>query len=181
MSAAPDDPAIERSLDSLARTPAVLRALLEGLEEPWLRADEGANTYSAYDVVGHLIHGEDTDWIPRVEHLLRHGETQPFVPFEREGMRERFAKMTMAELLALFERRRAESLARLRSLALTNADLERRGRHPELGSVTLHELISTWVVHDLAHLAQVTRVLAKHRAPEIGPWKAYFRVLGDRA
>jgi len=177
----PDVPdPLARSIDLLARTPAVLRALLYSLDEPWLRADEGPDTYSAYDVVGHLVHGEDTDWIPRVEHLLRHGETQPFVPFEREGMRARFAKATLGELLALFERRRAESLAHLRELALTPADLERRGRHPELGSVTLLELVSTWVVHDLAHLAQVARVLAKHRAPEIGPWAAYFRVLADR-
>lgn len=172
--------AIERTLDFLARTPHVLRALLSGLEERWARADEGPGTYSAYDVVGHLIHGEDTDWVTRTEHILAHGAARPFTPFDREGMRAHGAERGLAELLALFERRRAESLARVRELRLSPADLERRGRHPELGPVTLGQLLSTWVVHDLAHLAQIARVLAKERGPEIGPWRAYFRVLSDR-
>jgi hypothetical protein len=171
---------LERSLDFLARTPAVLHALLDGLEERWADADEGPGTYSARDVVGHLIHGEDTDWVVRTEHVLAHGGEKAFAPFDREGMRETHAGADLRELLALFARRRAESLARIRELDLTPADLERGGLHPELGPVTLAQLVSTWVVHDLAHLAQVARVLAKARAPEIGPWRAYFRVLSDR-
>ena len=174
---------LERSLDFLARTPHVLRSLLAGLEEPWITADEGPDTYSPLDVVGHLIHGEDTDWVPRTLHILAHGEHVPFVPFvpfDREGMRGRLETLAPRELLELFARRRAESLARLLALNLVEADLARRGRHPELGPVTLGQLLSTWVVHDLAHLAQIGRVLAKARAQEIGPWAAYFRVLGDR-
>src|SRR5262245_25586480 len=169
---------LARSLDFLARTPDVLRSLLAGLEEPWIHADEGPDTYSPHDVVGHLIHGEDTDWVTRTEHILEHGDAVPFVPFDREGMRGN--EQSMAELLDHFERRRGESLARIRELGLTSADLARRGRHPDLGPVTLGQLLSTWVVHDLAHLSQIARVLAKERAPEIGPWKAYFRALTDR-
>jgi hypothetical protein len=171
---------LERSLDFLSRTPATLSALLLGLEGDWIRANEGPATYDAFDVVGHLIHAEDDDWIPRIEHVLAAGEETPFRPFDREGMRRKYASATLRELLATFAARRAESLTRLRALGLTNADLARRGRHPELGTVTLGELLSTWVVHDLSHLAQIARVLAKARADEIGPWRAYFRVLSDR-
>ena len=174
------DPSLTRSLGLLARTPAVLRALLDGLDADWARTNEGPDTYSPYDVVGHLIHGEETDWVPRTEHILAHGEEIPFVPFDREGMRERPAEVSLEELLDLLERKRAESLARIRELELGPRDLERVGQHPEFGRVTLAQLISTWVVHDLAHLSQVTRVLAKARAGEIGPWKAYLRVLSDR-
>lgn len=171
---------LDRTLDFLARTPDVLRALLAGLDEGWLAANEGPGTYSTLDVLGHLVHGEETDWVPRSEHILAHGAARPFTPFDREGMRAE-PRRTSAELLDLFERRRAESLTRLRALALTPADLERQGRHPALGPVTLGQLLSTWLVHDLAHLAQITRVLAKERAGEIGPWTAYFRVLNDRS
>jgi uncharacterized damage-inducible protein DinB len=171
---------LERSLDFLARTPGVLRQLLAGLERDWTSADEGAGTFSPFDVLGHLIHGEDTDWVVRIEHVLAHGQRTPFVPFDRQGMQARFERSSPEELLELFERRRAENLARVRALALAPADLERRGQHPELGPVTLGQLLATWVVHDLAHLGQIARVLAKARADEIGPWQAYFRVLADR-
>ena len=166
--------------DLLARTPAVLEALLAGLDARWLAANEGPGTYSPRDVVGHLIHGEDTDWIPRLEHLLEHGARVPFTPFDREGMRGRFDSAPIGELLAHLARRRGESLARLDELALRSEDAARPGLHPALGPVTLGQLVATWVVHDLAHLAQITRVLAKARADEIGPWRAYFRVLEDR-
>ena len=172
---------LTRSLDFLARTPRILRALLAGLDEEWLRADEGPGTYSARDVLGHLIHGEDTDWVPRIEHLLAHGERVPFVPFDREGMRGRYDGLSIGALLELFERHRSESLAHLKALELGARELAAKGRHPELGPVTLAQLLSTWVVHDLAHLAQIGRVMAKARAPEIGPWTAYFRVLTDRS
>lgn len=172
---------LPRLLDSLARTPRVLRALLDGLDEERVHRDEGPGTYSAFDVLGHLIHAEETDWIPRTEHLLAHGADVPFEPFDREGMRGRLDALDLGARLTLFEQRRAESLARIRALALGPAALARQGRHPELGPVTLSQLLSTWAVHDLAHLAQVARVLAKARADDIGPWKAYFRVLADRA
>jgi DinB family protein len=171
---------LERSLDLLGRTPLVLRAFLAGLEPEWLRADEGAETYSPHEVLGHLIHGEDTDWVVRTEHLLEHGERVPFVPFERDAMRERFAAATSDELLDLFEEKRTANLARVRELELGPADLARRGLHPDLGTVTLGQLLSTWVVHDLTHLAQIARVLAKARASEIGPWRVYFRLLQGR-
>lgn len=166
--------------DLLARTPAVLRTLLVGLDPRWLDANEGPGTYSPRDVVGHLIHGEDTDWIPRLEHVLEHGPRAPFAPFDREGMRGRFEATPIEELLEHFARCRRESLGRLDELALRPEDAAREGLHPALGSVTLGQLVATWVVHDLAHLAQVARVLAKARADEIGPWRAYFRVLEDR-
>lgn len=172
--------ALARTLDFLARTPHVLQALLAGLDDAWVRADEGPGTYSPYDVVGHLIHGEDTDWVTRTEHILVHGAEVPFVPFDREGMRARHEPASLEDLLERFARRRSESLARVHALGLGPADLERPGRHPELGPVTLGQLLSTWVVHDLAHLGQVARVLAKARGAEIGPWRAYFRVLADR-
>jgi uncharacterized damage-inducible protein DinB len=168
---------LERSLDFLTRTPVVLRALLAGLEDAWLRSDEGPGTFSALDVVGHLIHGEDDDWIPRVERVLEHGERLAFAPFDREGMRRKYGTLGLTELLELFAQRRAASLVHLRALALAPDDLARRGRHPELGLVTLAELLTTWVVHDLAHLGQIARVLAKARAEEVGPWRQYFRVL----
>jgi hypothetical protein len=172
--------ALDDALGFLAHTPGVLRGLLAELEPRWLEVDEGPGTFSARAVVGHLIHGEETDWIPRVEHLLEHGERVPFAPFDREGMRGRFDEAPIGELLAHFERRRAEGLARLRSLRLAPSDAARPGRHPELGRVTLAQLVATWVVHDLAHIAQIARVLAKARADEIGPWRAYFRTLDDR-
>lgn len=170
----------DAAADLLARTPATLRTLLAGLEPRWLEANEGPGTYSARDVVGHLIHGEDADWIPRLEHILAHGAARPFVPFDREGMRGKHEQASIEELLALFERRRRESLARLAELRLRPEDGLRPGLHPALGPVTLSQLVATWVVHDLAHLAQLARVLAKARADEIGPWRAYFRVLDDR-
>jgi len=172
--------ALERTMDFLARTPGVLRGLLAGLEDDWLDAREGEGSYSSRDVLGHLIHGEETDWVTRTEHLLAHGDGVPFVPFEREGMRGRYDALEVGVLLELFESHRGASLARIRALGLGPDDLQRPGRHPALGPVTLGQLLSTWVVHDLAHLAQVCRVLAKARAAEIGPWTAYFRLLQDR-
>lgn len=171
---------LDSAADFLARTPHVLRALLDGLDSRWLDQNEGPGTYSTRDVLGHLIHGEDTDWIPRLEHILAHGERVPFAPFDREGMRGKFDGAPIGELLAHFERRRAECLARLGELRLRPEDGARPGRHPALGPVTLSQLVATWVAHDLAHLAQIARVLVKARGDEIGPWKAYFRVLDDR-
>jgi hypothetical protein len=171
---------LAQSLDFLARTPAALATLLDGLDERWLRENEGPGTYTTLDVLGHLIHGEDADWLPRTRHILAHGDTTPFEAFDREGMRGKYDRLTSRELLALFAEKRAASLAAFRALGLDEKDLARRGRHPALGPVTLGQLVHTWVVHDLSHIAQIARVLAKARAPQIGAWAEYFNVLKDR-
>jgi len=164
----------------LSRTPAVLRGWLSGLPETWTSATEGPGTWSPYDVVGHLIHGERTDWIPRTEHILRHGEAVPFPSFDREAMFEASRGRTLPELLDTLETLRRESLARLESLRLTEADLSRRGLHPELGAVTLGQHLATWVAHDMSHLSQVVRTMARQYTEAVGPWVAYLSVLKAR-
>jgi len=166
------------ALDVLGRTPGVLRALLTGLPAELLAANEGPDTFSPHDVVGHLVQGEEEDWLARVRILLESGEGRPFDPFDRFAFRERHAGRTTAELLDSFASLRRGNLAALRALSLTSYDLDRRGTHPDLGSVTLRELLATWVVHDLAHLGQIARVLAKHHGPDVGPWRAYLSILG---
>lgn len=161
----------------LRRTPAVLRALLLDLPSPWIEATEGPDTWSPFDVVGHLIHGERTDWMPRVDHLLAHGESVPFVPFDRTAMFEASRGRTLAELLDTFAGLREASLSRLALLRLTPADLARRGRHPALGTVTLGQLLSSWLVHDLDHIVQVSRVMARQYTGAVGPWVEYMRIL----
>jgi hypothetical protein len=164
----------------LERTPRVLRELLTGLPERWAHATEGPGTWSPFDVVGHLIHGERTDWIPRAEIILADGESRAFTPFDRFAMFEASRGKTLDELLETFAVLRASSLARLTTLRLTPADLERRGRHPELGPVTLEQLLATWVAHDLNHLAQIARVMGKAYAETVGPWAPYLPMLGPR-
>jgi hypothetical protein len=161
----------------LSRTPVVLRQLLLGLPASHLSATEGEGTWSAFDVVGHLIHGERTDWIPRVEHILTHGDTQPFPPFDRTAMFAASKGKTLEELLDLFMLLRAESLHRLAGFGLESADLARRGLHPALGPVTLGQHLSSWVVHDLDHLVQVARVMARQYTDAVGPWRQYLRIL----
>jgi hypothetical protein len=161
----------------LERTPAVLRVLLEGLPSAWTEAREGPESWSPYDVVGHLIHGERTDWIPRAEMILRVGETEPFPPFDRVAMFRDSAGKPLGELLDTFARLRIESVARLRAMALGPADLERRGRHPELGPVTLGQHLATWVAHDLSHIRQIVRVMGRQYAEAVGPWTAYLPML----
>jgi hypothetical protein len=171
----------EEAVPVLRRTPAVLRTLLADLPPAWTEATEGPGTWSPFDVVGHLIHGERTDWIPRVEHLLRHGEAVPFPVFDREAMFEASKGKSLGELLDTFERLRGENLGRLQALGLGDADLGRRGLHPDLGVVTLGQHLSTWVAHDLGHLVQVARVMARRYTDAVGPWRAYLSILGDRA
>jgi hypothetical protein len=161
----------------LERTPALLRSLLHDLPDEWTRATEGPGTWSAFDVVGHLIHGERTDWIPRIEHLLRHGEDVVFPPFDREAMFAASRGRTLGELLDEFALLRVQSLEKLSSLRLAEADLARTGRHPEFGVVTLGQHLSTWVVHDLTHVNQIVRVMAKQYKAAVGPWRAYLSVL----
>jgi hypothetical protein len=168
---------LETSLPLLRRTPAVLRELLDGLPEPWIVQSEGPDTWSAFDVVGHLIHGERTDWMPRVEHILAHGEALPFPPFDRFAQLDASRGRSLSELLETFATARADSLARLAELRLSSADLERRGMHPEFGSVTLAQHLSTWVVHDLDHLMQISRVMARVYDDAVGPWRKYLRIV----
>jgi hypothetical protein len=167
----------EAALPVLRRTPSVVRDLLADLPASWTDAVEGPNTWSPFDVVGHLIHGERTDWMPRVEHLLRHGDAVPFPPFDREAMFEQSRGNRLGELLDTFAQVRKESLERLATLNLTDADLSRRGRHPEFGVVTLGQHLSTWVAHDLGHISQIVRVMARQYTDAVGPWKAYLSIL----
>lgn len=161
----------------LARTPATLSALLSGLSEGWIRQTEGEGTWSPYDVIGHLIHGELTDWIPRARLILEKGASQAFTPFDRTAMFEASQGKSLAELLARFAALRQESLLALDGLALREPQLDLEGRHPELGVVTLRQLLSTWVAHDLDHVVQIARVMARRYTRAVGPWTAYLRVL----
>lgn len=168
---------LDHAKDILRRTPETLRLLLADLPEDWLKANEGTDTWSPFDVVGHLIHGEETDWIPRARIILEHGEDRAFTPFNREAMFEKSKDKSIAELLNTFARLRAESLQQLDNLNLKPESLEKRGLHPELGPVTLSQLLATWVVHDLSHIGQIVRVMSKQYGDAVGPWKAYLPVL----
>lgn len=168
------------ALPILRRTPLVLRAQLSDLPAAWTEATEGPQTWSPFDVVGHLIHGERTDWLPRIEHMLQHGEAVPFPPFDREAMFAASKGRSLPELLDMFERLRGESLARLQALGLTDADLSRRGRHPEFGVVTMGQHLATWVAHDLGHISQIVRVMATQYSEAVGPWRAYLSILQRR-
>lgn len=161
----------------LARTPPTLRAWLVGLPEPWLSADEGPDTFSPRDVLAHLIYGERVDWVPRARIILEQGETRPFEPFDRRGFLDEAKGWSLEALLDEFDRLRAVNLAALDALHLQLADLERKGAHPGLGQVTLEQLLAAWVVHDLGHLAQIARVMAKRYKAEVGPWVDYLPVL----
>ena len=169
------DPAEARGV--LARTPAVVSALLDGLPDAWLDADEGAGTFSSREILGHLIHGEETDWVPRIRIILEHGEGRPFTPFDRFGFRKWIHGVPIQALLERFASLRAQNVAVLDSLKLDPETLARTGTHPELGRVTLAQLLASWVVHDIGHLAQISRVLAKRYGGEVGPWREYSPIL----
>jgi hypothetical protein len=161
----------------LSRTPAALDALLRGLPETWTRSDEGPGTWSAYDIVGHLIAGETTDWMPRVRIILDQGEARAFDPFDMLAHRKEDQFRPLEKLLDDFTHLRRTNLAALESLNLQPQDLALRGRHPELGVVTLQNLLATWAVHDLTHLHQLSRVMGHQYREEVGPWGAYLGVL----
>ncbi|MBI3653103.1 MAG: DinB family protein [Acidobacteria bacterium] len=167
------------ALAMLERTPASLSAWLDGLPETWVRATEGGGSWSPYDVIGHLIHGEHTDWLPRARHIMK-GETRPFESFDRMAQFSASEGKSLRELLANFAQARRESIAALVEMKLTAADLSRKGQHPELGEVSLGQLLATWVVHDLDHVAQIARTMAKVYTQATGPWSAYLSVLRDR-
>ncbi len=171
---------LQEAIAVLERTPDVLRALLTDVPEAWVRVDEGANTWSPFDIVGHLIHGEETDWMPRLGIILKHGEARAFEPFDRFAQLEKNKGATLAELLDRFAELRVQNLETLKKLDLQPAQLDLTGTHPELGRVTARQLIATWVVHDLGHLAQIGRVMARAYSDEVGPWKAFTPILGRR-
>lgn len=172
---------LQQTISLLTRTPTALDALLRGLPETWTMLNEGENTWTAFEVVAHLIHGEHADWMPRARMILQFGESKTFEPFDREGyLRESQGKSrgkSLAQLLDEFARVRSENLSDLRALNLRPEDLARRGRHPAFGAVTLSQLLATWAVHDLTHLHQISRVLAHQYRDAVGPWGVFLGVL----
>jgi hypothetical protein len=171
---------LELSIDVLARTPAAMHALLGGLAEPWLRGSEGPDSFSPFDVLGHLIDGEETDWMPRAQIILDREPDPRFEPYDRFRHRARNVNRSLPSLLAEFTELRAANLESLRSWRLTPGDLDLTGIHPTFERVTLRQLLATWVVHDLGHIAQTARVMAKQYTAEVGPWQAFLPVLSDR-
>jgi hypothetical protein len=169
-------PVVSEVVSVLDRSPSVLRALLQGLPAPWGEKHEGEDTFGPREVLGHLIHGERTDWVPRIKLILEYGDTQAFVPFDRRGFPEA-GRLSVVELLDQFEALRRSNLEFLASLSLSSSQLALRGLHPELGAVTLGELLATWVVHDLNHIAQVLRVMSTRYQAAVGPWKQYLGIL----
>ena len=161
----------------LERTPATMRALLAGLPPAWVHATEGPETWGPYVIMGHLIHGERADWIPRVRIIVAQGTDRRFQPFDRQAQFRESEGKTLAQLLDEFAAVRAESLAALAELRLTDAQLALEGEHPAFGPVTLRQLLSTWVAHDLGHIAQTARVMAKQYRDAVGPWRAYLPVM----
>jgi hypothetical protein len=170
---------LDLSIEVLERTPPTMHALLGGLSEPWVSGTEGPETFSPFDVVGHLIDGEETDWMPRVRIILARGADPRFEPYDRFRHRARNVERTMGSLLAEFSRLRADNIAELRACHLGPAELGLPGMHPSLGPVTLRQLLAAWVVHDLEHVAQAARVMAKQYGTEVGPWVPFLPVLTD--
>ena len=168
---------LEKSFEILERTPSVLTQLLINLDEEWLMNNEGPETFSPYDVVGHMLHGEKTDWAARAKMILEYGTAKPFTPWDRFAMYEESKGKTIDQILEEFKVVRNENLVWLQSLNITEADLDKKGLHPSLEEVTLRNLLATWVVHDLTHIAQITRVMAKQYKEEMGPWPEFFRIL----
>jgi len=168
---------LPHSIALLTRTPATLNALFRDLPETWTSTNEGENTWSVFDVVGHLIHGEHTDWMPRVKRILEFGESKAFDPFDRFAQTRESQGRSLPQLLDEFSRLRTDNLAELRALNLQPQDLYRRGRHPDLGVVTLSELLATWAAHDLTHLHQISRIMACQYREAVGPWSKFLGVM----
>ncbi|HWL93129.1 MAG TPA: DinB family protein [Phycisphaerae bacterium] len=177
-SANPEDSfSLARSIEILRNTPRVLRALLDGLSDNWVTSNYGEKTFSPFDVVGHLIHGEKTDWMQRMRLILEYGESRPFEPFDRYAMYESSRGKQIGELLSEFESLRSANLMTLNDLNLTPTQMNLSGLHPALGRVTLGQLIATWVVHDLNHIHQIAKCMAYRYRDFVGPWKAYLSIL----
>ncbi len=168
---------LSKSYEILERTPAVLKVLLSNLSDDWVMENEGPETFSPFGVVGHLIQGEKTDWAARTKIILEFGLSKPFEPWDRFAQYEECNGKSLQQLLDEFEQLRKDNLTWLQSLRLTENDLDKKGVHPSLGEVTLRNLLATWVAHDLTHIAQVTRVMARQYKEEMGPWPEFFRIL----
>ena len=168
---------LEECVAVLTRTPATFDAMLRDLPEQWITATEGPGTWSPYVVIGHLIHGEKTDWVPRLMIILDHGPDHPFEPFDRKAQFRDSQGKSMSELLDEFSQRRADNLERLRTFDLQPAQLELTGTHPALGRVTLRQLLATWTASDLGHILQASRVMAKRYKDDVGPWAQYLSVM----
>lgn len=168
---------LERSIAVLERTPFVVEMLLRDLPREWTVSNEGGETWSPYDIVGHFIHGEKTDWIPRMMVILSEQNSTPFEPFDRFAQFQESKGKTLSELMVEFKVRRKANIEILRSSNIGEEQLKRRGVHPAFGSVTLQQLLAAWVVHDLNHIAQIARVMAKQYSTEVGPWKEYLGIL----
>jgi hypothetical protein len=168
---------LQQTISLLSCTPSALKALLWDLPQTWTLGNEGGKTWSPFDIVGHLIHGERTDWIVRARIILQHGEKRAFDPFDRLAQERESQGKSLAELLDEFARLRTENIKALVAMNLQPSDFDRRGQHPELGMVTLSQLLATWAVHDLTHLHQLSRVMAYQYRELVGPWSAYLGVL----
>jgi len=168
---------VSRAIEVLSATPSTLRALLGNLSGDWTSSDKEEDRWESFDVVGHLIHGEETDWIPRARIILDQGENRTFVPFDRFAQFEKSKGKSLAELLDEFERLRWDNIDELHSWDLTDAQLDLEGMHPELGQVTLRQLLATWVVHDLNHVRQIATSMAKKYDGEVGVWREYLSIL----
>lgn len=168
---------LQQSIEILETTPKTLRSLLESLSDPWLLNNEGPDTFSPFDVVGHLIDGEETDWIPRAKIILEHGPSKPFTPFDRFAFYQKTKGKNLAALLATFQKLREQNIGILKELNLTPEQLDLEGTHPELGQVTLRQLLATWATHDLGHIGQIVRVMAKQYGSEVGPWREFISIL----
>jgi hypothetical protein len=168
---------LDKSIEILSRTPLVLQTLLDGLHEDWIKNNEGPETWSPYDVVGHLIHGEKTDWMVRTKIILSNKADKTFEPYDRFAQFETSKGKSLKQLLTEFKECREKNIAALLQLTISTADLQKKGMHLALGEATLSQLLSTWVAHDLGHIAQITRVMAKQYTDAVGPWKQYLSVL----
>lgn len=168
---------LQKSIEILERTPTVLEDLLCGISEDWYNTNEGKNTFSPFDVIGHLIHGEKTDWIVRMEIILSGDPNMIFKPFDRFAQYKTSTGKTMNQLLNEFKIVRVHNLELMKSKNITNIDLVKVATHPDFGKVTLQQLISAWTVHDLSHIGQIVRVMSKHYSNEVGPWKNYLPIL----
>ncbi|NND53085.1 MAG: DinB family protein [Flavobacteriaceae bacterium] len=171
---------IETALEILDRTPRTIQTLLDNLSEEWTANNEGGESWSPYDILGHLIHGEKTDWISRIKIALSDEGNKTFHPFDRFAQFEESKGKSMSDLFTEFSELRQKNIEELKALNITASDFEKPAIHPSLGKVKLKQLMATWVVHDLGHIAQISRVMAKQYSDEVGPWKAYLSVLNDR-
>jgi hypothetical protein len=171
---------LTRSIQVLERTPRVLESLLSGLDDEWTTTNEGNGTWSPYDVMGHLIHGERTDWMTRLRLTLSDGPDKRFAPFDRLAQFEESRGKSLVDLLGEFATLRAAGLRDLRALELSDADLDRTGIHPKFGTVTARQLLATWVAHDLDHVVQISRVMAHQLRGDVGPWIEFLRVVRDK-